>query len=64
MKQSITFTEEFYRAVESYRIKHGIKSWAQAVVHLATIGMNFEGQAVGKWGGDRRSGKGKEDESR
>lgn len=59
-RPTINPTNEFYQAVETYRKSHQLKSWSQAVLALAAIGLESETgtkspkPAKDEWGGNRQ----------
>lgn len=54
-RHSVTITEKFRAAVEAYRRQRGLPSWSSAIVELAAIALGYQEQAVGSWGGDRKT---------
>lgn len=57
MREKITVTPEFKETVAAYQKRHGFKSWAQALLHLAAVGYRAETQQelppTPQWGGTR-----------
>lgn len=54
-RHSVTITEKFRAAVEAYRRQRGLPSWSSAIVELAAAALGYQEQAVGSWGGDRKT---------
>jgi len=60
-RRGIKVTQEFFDAVNDYRLSNGYNSWNKALVELASMGlvkMGYEEpQTANSWGGDRKGVK-------
>ena len=59
-REKVTVTPEFKEAVAAYQAQHGLKSWSQALLHLAALGYEQETgtpppEPFAAWGGWRGS---------
>jgi hypothetical protein len=41
-RPTVNPTDKFYKAVADYQRQHKLKSWSQAVLHLAALGLEQE----------------------
>ena len=59
-REKVTVTPAFKQAVAAYQAQHGLKSWSQALLHLAALGYEHETGTpppvpFAAWGGWRGS---------